>query len=150
MTVQPVSDKSALFLTVLPNGLADNKIRLTVMLTPSVTGNLYNSPFGNWPEKVGVPSWILTFQPLDPPTITNPAPVLANPPAASFTVAAALEGTPRGLDDALWTAIFGLNRAALARTGNTDCFMRRGAFSPAQHARPKSPANPTQSRPSNV
>jgi hypothetical protein len=117
------TDSNAVLLTVLPNGLSSDgkKLRLTVLLTPSVTSatGTLKSPFDNWPKNLGTLSWKLTFQPLNTPVAPSTIPLPATPPAASFDQNTTPDGNPRDLDPNLWVAIFGTRRGVSPRTGNS-------------------------------
>jgi len=104
---------NSLALTSLPNGFDDSGLRLSVVLTPSISTDLDNSPvaikgtpFDGWTSKVQQkpPSWSVTFTPVE-----GGAPIVTS----SVSPAAPLDLWPD-----LWTAIFGGNRQATNRKGN--------------------------------
>jgi hypothetical protein len=107
-----MSQAITLALTALPNGFSGANLRLSVVLTPSISTSdnssvpVAGTPFDGWTKKVSdhPPSWKVTF--------TQNGASLDSPNVSAETVTDLLPE--------LWTAIFGGNRHARNRRGNAD------------------------------
>ena len=107
-----MSQANTLALTALPNGFLGANLRLSVVLTPSISTSdngvvpVTGTPFDEWTKKVvaNPPSWKVTF--------TQGITSLDSP---GVRPEVALDLWPE-----LWTAIFGSNRHAKNRRGNAD------------------------------
>src|ERR1700691_1139299 len=107
-----MSQAITLALTALPNGFSGANLRLSVVLTPSISTSdnssvpVAGTPFDGWTKKVfdHPPTWKVTF--------TQNGASLDSP---NVSAEVATELLPE-----LWTAIFGGHRHARNRRGNAD------------------------------
>jgi hypothetical protein len=89
-----------LFLTALPNGMSGDKLRLSLLLTPSLlTSNLVPTPFDAWPDTARLLQWTVKFC----DTSLHPISAVISAPLTPSTD----PQSGSDLDTELWKEIFG-------------------------------------------
>jgi hypothetical protein len=107
----PAPPIDQLFLTALPNGRDGNTLRLSLLLTPSLTRTPVQPPFDDWPAYAQNLAWTLTFADLNHHAIGASIDLTIDP--NSLTPPPDWKQRSR-----VWKEIFGSATEVKLRTGN--------------------------------